>query len=60
MSSLSHYETMDITNQTEDDFQIVVDAAKKLKGRVKLKWVLPLNNDSNPMAKRILDAAGSE
>lgn len=60
MSSLSHYETMDMSNQTEDDFQIVVDAAKNLKGRVKLKWVVPLNSESTPMAKRLLDAAGSE
>ena len=60
MSSLSHYETMDMSNQTEDDFQIVVDAAKNLKDRVKLKWVVPLSSDSTPMAKRLLDAAGSD
>lgn len=51
---------MDMSNQTEDDFQIVVDAAKKLKGRVKLKWVVPLNSDKTPMAKRLLDVAGAD
>lgn len=54
LSSLSHYEIMDERMKEEDDFQIVVDAAKMLEeSKVKVVWVLPLSNKDSPLVKRL-------
>lgn len=54
LSSLSHYEIMDERMKEEDDFQIVVDAAKMLEeSKVKVVWVLPLSDKNSPLVKRL-------
>lgn len=54
LSSLSHYEIMDERMKEEDDFQIVVDAAKMLEeSKVKVVWVLPLSDKDSPLVKRL-------
>ena len=60
LSSLSHYEIMDERMKEEDDFQIVVDAAKMLEeSKVKVVWVLPLSDKESPLVKR-LTSTGAE
>lgn len=60
LSSLSHYEIMDERMKEEDDFQIVVDAAKMLEeSKVKVVWVLPLSDKDSPLVKR-LTSIGAE
>ena len=60
LSSLSHYEIMDERMKEDDDFQIVVDAAKVLvESKVKVVWVLPLSDKNSPLVKR-LTGTGAE
>ena len=56
LSSLSHYELMDERMKEDDDFQIVVDAAKLLAAsKTKVIWCLPLTSKDNPLVKRLTD-----
>ena len=56
LSSLSHYELIDERMKEDDDFQIIVDAAKLLvASKAKVVWCLPLNGKDNPLVKRLID-----